>query len=152
MTKDNTRWTQSVAGVCIKDGKVLLVRLTYGKGKGKLIIHDGYVEDGETPKEALKREFFEETGIAVESGDLIGIRFNARDWYAVFTVEYVSGSARSDNDENSEVLRVQLEEVPERNDVPELSKIMVQKALTEPKFELISYAGDNSPNSLYAIK
>lgn len=41
MTKDNTRWTQSVAGVCIKDGKVLLARLTYGKGKGKLIIPGG---------------------------------------------------------------------------------------------------------------
>ncbi|MCR4993279.1 MAG: hypothetical protein K6A45_09570 [Lachnospiraceae bacterium] len=37
----STNWTQSVAGVCIRDGKVLLARHTYGAGKGKLIIPGG---------------------------------------------------------------------------------------------------------------
>ena len=35
---NRTNWSQSVAGVCLKDGKVLLARHTYGSGKGKLII------------------------------------------------------------------------------------------------------------------
>ena len=33
-----TNWSQSVAGVCIREGRVLLARHTYGNGKGKLII------------------------------------------------------------------------------------------------------------------
>ena len=53
MTKEeenNTNWSQSVAGVCIKDGKVLLARHTYGNGKGMLIIPGGYVQFGEIPQ------------------------------------------------------------------------------------------------------
>ena len=30
----NTNWCQSVTGVVIRDGKVLLARHTYGAGKG----------------------------------------------------------------------------------------------------------------------
>ena len=33
---NSTNWSQSVAGVCLKDGKVLLARHTYGSGNGKL--------------------------------------------------------------------------------------------------------------------
>ena len=29
---NSTNWSQSVAGVCLKDGKVLLARHTYGSG------------------------------------------------------------------------------------------------------------------------
>ncbi len=34
MSTENTNWEQSVAGVVIKDNKVLLARHTYGNGKG----------------------------------------------------------------------------------------------------------------------
>ncbi len=61
--ENNTNWCQSVTGVVMKDNKVLLARHTYGDGTGLLIIPGGYVQHGETPQEALKREFFEETGI-----------------------------------------------------------------------------------------
>ena len=57
-----TNWSQSVGGVCIKDGKVLLARHTYGTGKGRLIIPGGYVKIGELAQNALIREFKEETG------------------------------------------------------------------------------------------
>lgn len=33
-TADGTNWGQSVAGVVIKENKVLLARHTYGNGKG----------------------------------------------------------------------------------------------------------------------
>ena len=40
-----TNWSQSVGGVCIKDGKVLLARQTYGKGKGfEIIPYDSKTE------------------------------------------------------------------------------------------------------------
>ena len=77
---NNTNWSQSVAGVCIKDDKVLLARHTYGNGNGKLIIPGGYVKFGEIPEEALIREYLEETGVRVKAGRLIGIRFSAKDW------------------------------------------------------------------------
>ena len=37
MNTENTNWNQSVTGVVIKDGKVLLARHTYGGGKGMLM-------------------------------------------------------------------------------------------------------------------
>lgn len=39
----------------------------------------GCVNVGETPQEALKREFMEETKVEVEAIDIIGIRFNMHD-------------------------------------------------------------------------
>ena len=97
-------YTQSVTGIVIRDHKVLLARHTYGVGKNRLIVPGGYLEPGETPQEALRREYLEETSIVVEPKQVIGIRFNQKDWYVAFAAEYVSGTASSDHDENSEVL------------------------------------------------
>ena len=36
--EENTNWFQSVTGIVIKDGKVLLAKHTYGPGKGHLIV------------------------------------------------------------------------------------------------------------------
>ena len=77
---NSTNWSQSVAGVCLKDGKVLLARHTYGSGKGKLIIPGGYVKFGELPEETLVREYLEETGVKVRAGRLLGMWFNEKDW------------------------------------------------------------------------
>ena len=88
-------WCQSVTGVLIKDGRVLLARHTYGSGTGKLIIPGGYVNFGESPQAALRREYLEETGIEVEGEDILGIRFNAKDWYIAFRARYISGEARA---------------------------------------------------------
>lgn len=82
--EENTNWSQSVTGIVIRDNKVLLARHTYGPGKGKLIVPGGYVKWQESPQEALKREYMEETGVAVEPLDVIGIRFNQKDWYVAF--------------------------------------------------------------------
>lgn len=72
--EENTNWGQSVTGIVICQGKVLLARHTYGTGKGKLIVPGGYVKIGETPQDALKREFLEETGVVVEPGEILAIR------------------------------------------------------------------------------
>ena len=82
--EENTNWSQSVTGIVIRDNKVLLARHTYGPGKGKLIVPGGYVKWQESPQEALKREYMEETGVEVEPPDVIGIRFNQKDWSGDF--------------------------------------------------------------------
>ena len=129
MNSENTNWQQSVTGVLISENKVLLARHTYGAGSGKLIIPGGYVNYGESPQDAVKREFLEETGVVIEPKDIIGIRFNTHDWYVAFSADYISGKAHSDNDENSEVMWLDVNEALQRNDVPELTKKLIESAL-----------------------
>lgn len=119
MENGNTNWSQSVTAVVIRDGKVLLARHTYGPGKGLLIVPGGYLNYGEMPQEAIVREYLEETGVLIRPGELIGMRFNTKDWYAAFRAEYVSGEPRSDHDENSEALWVDITEALTREDVPD---------------------------------
>lgn len=146
---NSTNWSQSVAGVCVRDGKVLLARHTYGSGQGKLIIPGGYVKFGEIPEETLVREYLEETGVTVKAGKLLGIRFSARDWYAVFAAEYVAGEARSDGDENSEVVWMDAAEALQDETVPGLTKTMIECALKGDGFELTPYQTTKPGNYLY---
>ena len=152
MSNENTNWGQSVTAVVIRDGKVLLARHTYGSGNGKLIIPGGYVNFGETPQDALKREFREETRIEIEPKEIIGIRFNMHDWYVAFRAEYVSGEATSDNNENSEVVWMDIEESLTREDVPMLTKELITSAVKETRgLHYKEYEGSqkHAPYSLY---
>ncbi len=154
MNTENTNWNQSVTGVVIKDGKVLLARHTYGGGKGMLIIPGGYVNYNETPQDALIREYMEETHVQVKPLDIIGIRFNMRDWYIAFRAEYVSGEAVSDGEENSEVVWIAVEDALTRDDVPDLTKKLIQSALsTETGLHRTEYNGStrHAPCSLYSL-
>ena len=151
MNTDNTNWGQSVTGVVIHEGKVLLARHTYGKGSGKLILPGGYVQYNETPQDALVREYLEETGIKVEPENIIGIRFNIHDWYIAFRAKYISGIARSDNNENSEVVWIEIEEALKREDVPDLSKKLIQSTLSNKEgLKYTEYKNSSlTPFSLY---
>ena len=152
MEHSNTNWGQSVTAVVIRDNKVLLARHTYGAGTGLLIVPGGYVNIGESPQEAVKREYLEETGIVIEPKDIIGIRFNSHDWYVAFSAEYVSGNAKSDHDENSEVIWLNIEEALMRDDVPDLTKKLIESAMNNKnglsKTEFQSNE-KNKPYSLY---
>ena len=151
MDSGNTNWGQSVTGVVIHNEKVLLARHTYGAGIGKLILPGGYVDYNETPQDALVREYLEETGVTVKPKNIIGIRFNMHDWYVAFKAEYVSGTPRSDNDENSEVVWIEVEEALQRDDVPDLTKKLIQSAVSDNKGLNYSEYESNShpPFSLY---
>lgn len=50
MAEINTNWCQSVGGVVLRDGRVLLARHTYGAGKGWLIIPGRLCTDGRIPR------------------------------------------------------------------------------------------------------
>lgn len=135
---EKTDWGKSVAGVVIRDEKVLLVRHTYGAGKGMLIVPGGYINKGETPEAAVCREIYEETGIKAEPKSIIGIRFNLKDWYVVFRAEYVSGKEHSDCDENSEAVWLDVKEALAHDDVSELTKKILMSA-DKAGFENIPY-------------
>ena len=146
---EKTNWSQSVGGVCIRDGKVLLARHTYGAGKGMFIIPGGYVDFGEIPEETLVREYQEETGITVKAGKLIGMRFSAKDWYAVFEAIYVEGEARSDGDENDQVVWMDINEALVNESVPVLTKKMISCAISGKGFELTPYDSKTPGRNLY---
>lgn len=133
MAEENTNWCQSVGGVVLKGNEVLLVRHTYGAGKGKLIIPGGYANQRETPQEALRREVFEETTVVAEPTKLVGIRFNLKDWYAVFLMDYVSGTPDSDHRENSEALFMDINEAAKSPDVPDLTRVILQEVINNGK-------------------
>jgi ADP-ribose pyrophosphatase YjhB (NUDIX family) len=133
MNHDNTNWGQSVTGVVLKDGKVLLARHTYGAGNGKLIIPGGYVNFGETPQEALVREYMEETHVKVNPLEVIGIRFNMHDWYVAF---------------------LDVDEALSREDVPELTKKLIRSALSKKQgLHYEEYVGStkHAPYALYCL-
>lgn len=149
-----TNYEKSVGGVLIHEGKVLLARHTYGSGNGKLIIPGGYIERNEAPEDAIVREYLEETGVTVRPCALLGVRFNMHDWYAVFRLNYVSGTPRSDGDENSEVVWMDTAEALARDDVPALTKMLIESALRGTALPLNeAYTSEKwAPYSFYACE
>jgi 8-oxo-dGTP diphosphatase len=60
-----------VAGVIEEEGKILIAQRRSGSLAGKWEFPGGKVRDGESPGDALKREFQEELNVSIEVGDLI---------------------------------------------------------------------------------
>ena len=60
------------AVVTDEEGRLLMIKRGHEPGAGLWSIPGGRIEPGETDAEALVREMFEETGLAVEAGPLIG--------------------------------------------------------------------------------
>lgn len=120
-----------------------------------LIVPGGYVEYGESPQSAIIREYREETGIDICPKEIIAVRFNMHDWYVVFSADYVSGTAHSDNDENSEVLWLDTDEALTRGDVADLSKKLIRCAKkAQSGLTVIPYKSNpkNGEASLYGLK
>ncbi|MDR0917070.1 MAG: NUDIX domain-containing protein [Oscillospiraceae bacterium] len=124
-----------VGGICVRDGKVLLVRHTYGAANSRLLIPGGYMKFGELPQDAVKREIYEETGVTVEVGGLIAVRCEPQGWYLAFIARYVSGEPRSDGAENSAAAFFDCAEVLRRSDVTNTSLELVRLALTREPIE-----------------
>ena len=68
MTK---KFVLCVDGVYVKNGKILLLKRRAEPFKGCWHLIGGHVEENETLKEALKREFKEETNLTVRVGGII---------------------------------------------------------------------------------
>ncbi len=116
----------TVCGLLPIDGKILLVRHTYGSAKDRILLPGGYVLEGELPTAAVEREIFEETGVCAHADSLLGMQFKDEQWCAVFLMEYVEGKPRSDGFENSEVLLLPIDEAIERSDMTNMSRAILK--------------------------
>ena len=92
-------------GAVIKDdrGRLLLIKRGHAPGAGLWSLPGGRIEPGETDAEALVREMREETGLAVEPGQLIGtVRRPAQDGDVFDIRDYAArvtgGSLRAGDD------------------------------------------------------
>ena len=142
----------TVCGIVEIDSKILLVRHTYGTAKDRILLPGGYVKEGEIPGISAEREILEETGVTCKAKDLYCMQFKADQWCAVFTMEYISGTPKSDGYENSEVLLLTIDEALERDDLTNMSREIL-KAYKENKTGLkkSNYIAKSCDESNYAI-
>ena len=116
----------TVCGLLLIDGKLLLVRHTYGVAKDRILLPGGYVQEGELPTAAVEREIFEETGVCAHADSLLAMQFKDNQWCAVFLMEYLEGSPQSDGYENSEVLLLSLDEAIDRPDITNMTRAILK--------------------------
>jgi 8-oxo-dGTP diphosphatase len=106
----------AVGAIAVRDGALLLIRRGHAPSRGRWSLPGGRVEPGESAHEALIREMAEETGLAVEVGELVGevvrpgpngVTYRIQDFRVT-----VAGSAAVAGDDAADVAWVPLHDVP----------------------------------------
>lgn len=121
----------AVCGILDIGGRILFVRHTYGSAKDRILIPGGYVKEDELPSDAVKREFYEETGVVAEADSVFAVQFRTEQWIIVFCLNYISGEPVSDGYENSEVLLLTPEEAVERKDITNMSRAILNAYIND---------------------
>ena len=76
-------------GILVRDGRVLLAKRAHDPRKGGWDLPGGFVGETEAPEDALRREFLEETGLAVEPVEIMRIDVEPYEHRHVFSVTYI---------------------------------------------------------------
>ena len=143
----------TVCGIIEIQGKILLVRHTYGAAKDRILVPGGYVEENELPNVAIEREIFEETGVVAKAKSLLSIQFKTNQWCPVFICEYLSGTPKSDNYENSEILLLDIDEAIGREDITNMSRelLKIYKSNKEKGLSKRDHLAKNTTEQSYAL-
>lgn len=142
----------TVCGIVEIDGKVLLVRHTYGTAKDRILLPGGFVQENELPTAAAERELLEETGVVAKAGALVALQCKPDQWCAVFLMEYISGTPRSDGYENSEVLMLDPFDAVKRPDITNMSRVILEAYINDsPKLMKSGYIPATADKDGYVI-
>ncbi len=143
----------TVCGIIEIEGKILLVRHTYGTAKDRILVPGGYVEENELPNVAIEREIFEETGVVAKTKSLLSVQFKTNQWCPVFICEYLSGTPKSDNYENSEILLLDIDEAINREDITNMSRelLKIYKTNKENALTKSDHLAKNTTEQSYAL-
>jgi ADP-ribose pyrophosphatase YjhB (NUDIX family) len=63
----------TAGALCVDNGRVLLTRRAVEPFKGRWDIPGGFLEEGEDPRDGIRRELREETGLEVEPERFLGV-------------------------------------------------------------------------------
>lgn len=96
--------TPTVDAILQKGTKVLMVRRSKEPFKGMLALPGGFVNEGETVEEAMKREVLEETSLEVEPIEILGVysdptRDPRKHTMTVVFVAIITGGAEKSGDD-----------------------------------------------------
>lgn len=71
---ENEKWHRHLGayGICVQDGKLLVIRKVGGPYTGRYDLPGGTIEARETIADALRREFLEEAGIRIQIARNVG--------------------------------------------------------------------------------
>jgi ADP-ribose pyrophosphatase YjhB (NUDIX family) len=121
----------SVGALVVRDGCLLVVRMTYGPSIGRWMIPGGLLDPGETLDTAAAREVLEETGIVARPLGIAGLRSRTdglnTDNYVVWLLEPLSGEPTPDEREIEEARYMPFSEIAEREDVVYLVKYLAAR-------------------------
>ena len=142
----------TVCGVVEIDGKILLVRHTYGTAKGRILLPGGFVQENELPTIAVEREILEETCVVSKVKSIIAMQFKSEQWCVVFVMDYISGMPKSDEYENSEVLLLSPEEAIKRDDITNMSREILKAYIENySKLDMSDYVPASMNKDNYVI-
>ena len=108
-----------VGAVCVRDGRVLLVRRGRGALVGAWAVPGGRLDPGESLAAAVLRELFEETGLTGEVGALCGVAERVGAGYHFVILDYwvtvaadAQAAAADDADDVMWASRADLDRLP----------------------------------------
>lgn len=135
--------TVGVGAFLVHDGRLLVVKRTYGTIKGLWSIPSGYVEPHESVLMTLEREVQEETGVVGRAGPLLGMRNrvtqDVNDTFLIFRMEYVSGEPRPDALEVSAAAFLPTDELMTSPESAPFTRAAIERFLRAEGMHLDSY-------------
>ena len=121
----------SVGALVVRDGSLLVVRMTYGPSRGRYMLPGGLLDPGETLDVAAAREVREETGVEARPLGIVGLRSRYdgedTDTYILWLLEHVANEPTPDGQENDDARYLTFAEIAERDDVVYLVKYLAAR-------------------------